>query len=74
MDGDRGQRLWRLRRLHEFVDAELHEIVGGTEAEVQFFYNGTFSYARRYPSRQLAVSDAAAKRAELERQGWMFHW
>ena len=38
------QRLWRLRKLHQSVDAELRQ------------------------------AEAAAKRAELERDGWTFHW
>jgi len=69
-----GRRIWRLRKLHEFVDAELHDVVGGREVEVRFFYNGAFSYARRCPSQAAAVAEAAAKRAELERKGWVFHW
>ena len=65
-------RIWRLRKLHQAVDAELHRI--GDEVEVRFLFNGELSYARRCASRELALETAALKRAELEREGWSFHW
>jgi hypothetical protein len=68
------QRLWRLRKLHQYADAELHETPGTRAAEVRFFYNGELSYARACPTLELALAEAAAKREELEREGWMFHW
>jgi hypothetical protein len=46
----------------------------GGIVEVRFFLNGELSYARRCATRELALETAAAKRAELEREGWMFHW
>jgi hypothetical protein len=67
------QRIWRLRRRHQVVDAELRD-GEGTDAEIRFVLNGTVSYARSHPSRTAALSEAAAKRAELERDGWLFHW
>jgi hypothetical protein len=74
MERDRAQRMWRLRKLHDYVDAELKEGEGDSGVELHFFYNGAFSYARQLPTRALAVAEASAKRAELEREGWMFHW
>jgi hypothetical protein len=67
-----GQRVWRLRKLHQYVDAEL--VVDGEGVELQFLLNGARSYSRRWPTRALALADASEKRAELEREGWMFHW
>jgi hypothetical protein len=67
------KRLWRLRKLHDTVDAELRELADGA-SEVQFFYNGSFSYARRASTRSEAIDEARSKRAELEREGWNFHW
>jgi hypothetical protein len=61
-----------MRKLHQSVDAELHVSGGGTE--VRYLLNGALSYVRAYPDRGTAVADAAARRAELERDGWMFHW
>jgi len=54
------------------VDAELHPI--GTELELRFLFNGELSYSQRYATREVALATAAAKRAELEREGWSFHW
>jgi hypothetical protein len=67
------KRLWRLRKLHDTVDAELRELPDGA-IEVQFFYNGAFSYARRASTRSDAIGEARSKRTELEREGWNFHW
>jgi hypothetical protein len=62
-----------LRKLHQFVDAELREH-DGAGVEVLFFYNGALAYGRQVPTRAEALAEAAGKRAELEREGWMFHW
>jgi hypothetical protein len=72
LTGSTGHRLWRLRKLHQFVDAELREHDAGVE--VLFFYNGQLSYGRQLPTLAAALSEAAEKRADLEREGWMFHW
>jgi hypothetical protein len=74
MDKNRAQRVWRLRKLHDHVDAELIEHGEDGGVEVRFFYNGELTFARRLPTRALAAAEAGAKRAELEREGWMFHW
>jgi hypothetical protein len=66
------QRIWRLRKLHQAVDAELHQI--DTETEVRFLFNGELSYSQRCATHEAALAVAAAKRAELEREGWSFHW
>ena len=65
------QRLWRMRKLHQSIDAELHD---GPEIILQFKLNGEPSYERRLSTRTEAVAEAARKRAELERDGWMYHW
>ena len=66
MSDDRSKRLWRLRKLHDTVDAE--------QIELKMFYNGELAYVRRLATRAEAISEAASKRAELEREGWNFHW
>ncbi len=66
------QRIWRLRKLHQSVDAELCDTADAVE--IRFLFNGALSYARRHATRAEALQEAAAKRAELEREGWMFHW
>ena len=67
------QRLWRMRRLHHFVDAEIGAVTDGG-VELSYAYNGELTYRRRWSTREQAMDEAAAKRAELERDGWMFHW
>jgi hypothetical protein len=68
-----GRRVWRLRKLHQAIDAVLTEETRDGVA-LQFLLNGEVLYARRWPARTDALADAAARRAELERGGWMPHW
>jgi hypothetical protein len=70
---ERSQRLWRLRKLHQVVDAELQTLTGA-EVELRYLYNGEKAYGRRWANRALAIQHAIDKRAELERDGWVFHW
>jgi hypothetical protein len=65
-------RIWRLRKLTHAVDAEIHAADGGYL--VRFLYDGAATYQRTWPTRNEAFAEAAAKRAELERGGWMAHW
>lgn len=67
------QRLWRMRRRHHVVDAEIRP-AGSEGVELRYSYNGKLTYRRVWASRALAVQEAAARRAELERGGWVFHW
>jgi hypothetical protein len=74
MEHPHRNRLWRLRKLHQYADAELYQTPGSGGAEVRFFYNGELSYARTCASLEVALAEADTKREELEREGWMFHW
>ena len=65
-------RIWRLRKLNHAVDAEVRAIHGAYI--VQFTYDGVPTYERQWPTRAEAFAEAAAKRTELERSGWMAHW
>jgi hypothetical protein len=67
-----GERLWRLRKLHQQAEAELRDENG--QIELRLTYNGRLVSARRWPTRDLALAEAAEKRTELEREGWMLHW
>jgi len=73
MRDDRSKRLWRLRKLHDTVDAELSDAADG-QIELKVFYNGELAYVRRLATRAEALGEAASKRAGLEREGWNFHW
>jgi hypothetical protein len=66
-------RLWRLRKQNLVVDAQLND-EGAAGVEIAFLYNGELSFRRRWPTRGEALADAAARRLELEREGWMPHW
>ena len=68
-----GHRLWQLRKLHQYADAELRE-TDGAGVELLFFYNGELTYRRQVSTVAEALAEAAARRAELEREGWMLHW
>jgi hypothetical protein len=67
------RRLWRLRKLHHVVDAELTALASDG-FELRYAYDGELSSCRVWPTREQALDDAAARRAELEREGWMFRW
>jgi hypothetical protein len=72
--GISSRRLWRLRKRHQYVDAELRAVAGVDEVELCYLFNGERAYRRRLPDRAVAVRAAAEKRGELEREGWVFHW
>ena len=74
LDQQTGQRVWRLRKRHQYVDAEVRGAGRGDGVEIRFLLNGELSYRRQWPTREAALAEAAAKRDELERQGWMEHW
>jgi hypothetical protein len=67
------RRLWRLRKLHQAVDADVRTCADGS-VELRFSLNGESSYARTHPTLAEALAEAAAKRADLEREGFVFHW
>jgi len=72
------QRLWRVRRRQQSIDAILREGSGadgaGGEVTLEFVMNGKRVTSRRWPSRAQAVTAATDKRKELERAGWATHW
>jgi hypothetical protein len=71
---DAGRRVWRLRKLHQSIDATLADAGAGRGVELQFLLNGEVMYTRRWPTRAAALEEAARRRGELEREGWMPHW
>jgi hypothetical protein len=76
MESPKVYRVWRLRKQNLYVDAQLRDVDdgGAGSVEISFLYNGELSYKRVYPTREAAVLEAATKRAELEREGWISHW
>jgi hypothetical protein len=66
------ERLWRVRKRQQSVDAVVREAEG--EVTLEFVMNGRRITARKWPSRAQAVKAAAEKLRELERAGWATHW
>jgi len=65
-----GRRLWRVRKLHHYIDAQIRESDG---PELQLVYGDRIIYRRRWNTREEAEDDAAAKLADLARAGWAAH-
>ena len=66
-------RVWRVRKNSTWLDARL-DAGGDTGVELQFFRDNTLISARRWPSREEALADAARQLGELQRAGWNTHW
>ena len=67
-------RVWRLRKDHTWIDARLRPCPESEEVEIEFFYDGVLLWARRWPSRQLALTHAERQLRDLQRAGWNTHW
>jgi hypothetical protein len=67
-----GERVWRVRKNHTWIDAQVHECTDGIE--VGFTYDGARVYSRRFPTRDLALVEAARVLRDLQRAGWATHW
>ena len=74
MDPGADLRIWRLRKRNLYVDAELRHVPETGEWDVLVYYGTTLTSSRRCATRAEAVGAAKARRAELEREGWTFHW
>jgi hypothetical protein len=74
-DGQNGAiRIWRLRKRSLCVDAEIRPIEGSSAFTLAIYYGSTLTWSGRYAYRSDAVAAARERRAELEREGWTFHW
>ena len=74
MDRTSDLRIWRLRKRNLYVDAELRQVEGSDEFDLLIYYGTTLTSSRRCATRLEAVSEGKGRRAELEREGWTFHW
>jgi len=68
------ERVWRVRKNHTWIDAQVRQVPDSAAVELQFFYDGALVLARRWPSRERALSHAADQLRELQRVGWNTHW
>jgi hypothetical protein len=66
------ERLWRVRKNHTSIDAHISD--RGVGVEIRYFYDGEPVLSQQWPTRQLALTDAAARLRDLQRAGWTTHW
>ena len=66
------QRLWRVRRRLDRIDAVLEPSAGGWT--LQYFRNGRRLLSWPFRAAAPARAAAAVKLRELQRAGWTSHW
>jgi len=69
-----GERLWRARKTHTWIDAQLRPTGKARPFELRFFYDGDLVFSRFWASREAAIAFAAEQLRELQRAGWNTHW
>lgn len=69
-----GERLWRVRKNHRWVDAQLHAGADGHGVDLRFFYGGELILASHLEDRIAAEAEANRRLQELQRAGWNTHW
>jgi hypothetical protein len=67
-----GERLWRARRRHHYIDALLRDSDAGSVLE--FRRNGRSLVTWRFATREAASAEAMTRLRDLERAGWNTHW
>ena len=72
MGSNLAERLWRVRKNHTSIDAQIHDRDAGVE--IRYFYDGEPVLSQQWPTRQLALTDAAGRLRDLQRAGWTTHW
>jgi hypothetical protein len=66
------ERLWRVRRRHDHIDAILR--VRGRRWDLQFVRNDRVLLTRSHATERQARREADARLGELHRAGWNVHW
>jgi hypothetical protein len=67
------ERLCQVRKNHTSIDAQITEHDAGVE--IRYFYSGEPVLSRCWPTRRVALTDAAARLKDLQRAGgWNTHW
>jgi len=65
-------RLWRVRKDHTWIDAQVS--TGPRGVDVHFFLNGERVFSRPFSTRARATADAERRLRDLQRAGWTTHW
>jgi hypothetical protein len=69
-----GERVWRARKNHTWIDAQLKPAADAAGFELQFFYDGSLVLIRTCATREAAVAHAEQQLRDLQRAGWNSHW
>ena len=68
------ERVWRVRRCHTSIDAQIRDVATPRGTEIHYFYDGALVYCRHWRTRELALTDASQRLRELQLAGWSTHW
>jgi hypothetical protein len=68
------ERIWRARKSHAWIDAQVRDCGDSPGAEVRFYYDGALVLAQRWATRDDAIRCANGHLKELQRAGWVTHW
>jgi hypothetical protein len=68
----RNHRLWRARRRHDHIDAELRQHADGWQLE--FLRNERPLVRWKFADLSSARQEADRRLRELQRAGWTLHW
>jgi hypothetical protein len=71
-DEDHFERLWRVRRRHDHIDALLRARRSGWD--LRFTRNDRILVTRHYEAHEAACAEADGRLRELQRAGWNTHW
>ena len=66
------ERLWRVRRRHDHIDAELRQ--EDASWRLEFLRNDKPMLAWHYTERTAAQDEADRRLHELQMAGWTVHW
>ena len=66
------QRLWRVRKDHTWIDAQVPSRPNAVD--LQFLFDGERVFTRQFPTRALATAEAQRRLRDLQRAGWTTHW
>lgn len=66
------ERVWRARKHHTWIDAQIRQ--SDTGFELQYFYDGVLVLSRVWRTRAEAVAHASGQLRDLQRAGWNSHW
>ncbi|HEY7290492.1 MAG TPA: hypothetical protein VH583_11720 [Vicinamibacterales bacterium] len=73
MPSQPADRLWRARKHHAWMDAQLRPSSDGA-FELRIYYDGEPILTRKWPAREGALDQASHILKDMQRAGWNTHW